>query len=258
MSGYPSRAESEHDIVENSHASTAVSYAYGLAVARDATGARRAQVVAVIGDGALTGGLAYEALNNFGHSGRRAVIVLNDNGRCYAPTVSRLTAAAGAARRPVGVLHARSGSTTSARSTATTSPRSKPVLRDAVDARRPRRRARAHPQGRGVPPRGDRRREAPPRRRRVRSRDRRAGRAPTARRTPPRSARASIALAEAPAGDRRASPRACPAPPGCSRSRSASPTAASTSASPSSTRSPRPRAWRCAACARSWRSTPPS
>ena len=49
-------------------------------------------MVAVIGDGALTGGLAYEALNNFGHSGRRAVIVLNDNGRCYAPTVSRLTA----------------------------------------------------------------------------------------------------------------------------------------------------------------------
>ncbi len=95
MSGYPSRAESEHDLVENSHASTAVSYAYGLAVARDATG-DDATVVAVIGDGALTGGLAYEALNNFGYSGRRAVIVLNDNGRCYAPTVSRLTAVEGA------------------------------------------------------------------------------------------------------------------------------------------------------------------
>ena len=91
LSGYPSRAESEHDLVENSHASTAVSYAYGLAVARDATGDDSA-VVAVIGDGALTGGLAYEALNNLGFSGRRAVIVLNDNGRCYAPTVSRLTA----------------------------------------------------------------------------------------------------------------------------------------------------------------------
>ena len=95
MSGYPSRAESEHDVVENSHASTAVSYAYGLAIARDTTGAE-GEVVAVIGDGALTGGLAYEALNNFGHSGRHAVIVLNDNGRCYAPTVSRLTAVGGA------------------------------------------------------------------------------------------------------------------------------------------------------------------
>jgi 1-deoxy-D-xylulose-5-phosphate synthase len=91
LSGYPSRAESEHDLVENSHASTAVSYAYGLAVARDASG-DDSTVVAVIGDGALTGGLAYEALNNLGYSGRRAVIVLNDNGRCYAPTVSRLTA----------------------------------------------------------------------------------------------------------------------------------------------------------------------
>jgi 1-deoxy-D-xylulose-5-phosphate synthase len=94
LSGYPSRAESEHDLVENSHASTAVSYAYGLAIARDAgTHDRNTHVVAVIGDGALTGGLAYEALNNLGHSGRRVVVVLNDNGRCYAPTVSLLTAA---------------------------------------------------------------------------------------------------------------------------------------------------------------------
>jgi 1-deoxy-D-xylulose-5-phosphate synthase len=95
LSGYPSRAESEHDLVENSHASTSLSYAYGLAVARDAAtvdGESPAHVVAVIGDGALTGGLAYEALNNIGYSGRRVVVVLNDNGRCYAPTVSRLTA----------------------------------------------------------------------------------------------------------------------------------------------------------------------
>jgi 1-deoxy-D-xylulose-5-phosphate synthase len=95
LSGYPSRAESEHDLVENSHASTALSYAFGLAVARDAmaTDAEAdAHVVAVIGDGALTGGLAYEALNNLGYSGRRVVVVLNDNGRSYAPTVSRLTA----------------------------------------------------------------------------------------------------------------------------------------------------------------------
>ena len=67
MSGYPSRAESEHDVVENSHASTALSYAYGLAVARDTSATDPdAHVVAVIGDGALTGGLAYEALNNLG------------------------------------------------------------------------------------------------------------------------------------------------------------------------------------------------
>jgi 1-deoxy-D-xylulose-5-phosphate synthase len=91
LSGYPNRAESEHDLVENSHASTAVSYAFGLAVARDTTGSD-ATVVAVIGDGALTGGLAYEGLNNLGYSGRRAVVVLNDNGRCYAPTISHLSA----------------------------------------------------------------------------------------------------------------------------------------------------------------------
>jgi 1-deoxy-D-xylulose-5-phosphate synthase len=95
LSGYPNRAESEHDLVENSHASTSVSYAFGLAVARDMRterGGSGATVVAVIGDGALTGGMAYEGLNNFGFTGRRAVIVLNDNGRTYAPTVSHLSA----------------------------------------------------------------------------------------------------------------------------------------------------------------------
>lgn len=101
LSGYPNRAESDHDWVENSHASAILSYAHGLATAlnlgrqpdQGATGpdpsARR--VVAVVGDGALTGGMAYEALNNLGHSGRRVVIVLNDNGRSYAPTVSKLS-----------------------------------------------------------------------------------------------------------------------------------------------------------------------
>jgi 1-deoxy-D-xylulose-5-phosphate synthase len=92
MSGYPNRSESEHDWIENSHASTALSYAHGIANAfnlRDIEGERR--VVAVVGDGALTGGMAYEALNNLGHSGRRVVIVLNDNGRSYAPTVSQLS-----------------------------------------------------------------------------------------------------------------------------------------------------------------------
>ncbi len=90
LSGYPNRAESEHDWVENSHASTILSYAHGLASAFEVQGIDR-RVVAVVGDGALTGGMAYEALNNLGHSGKQVVIVLNDNGRSYAPTVSRLS-----------------------------------------------------------------------------------------------------------------------------------------------------------------------
>ena len=92
MSGYPNRAESEHDWIENSHASTALSYAHGIASGfslRGIEGERK--VVAIVGDGALTGGMAYEALNNLGHSRRRVVIVLNDNGRSYAPTVSQLS-----------------------------------------------------------------------------------------------------------------------------------------------------------------------
>jgi 1-deoxy-D-xylulose-5-phosphate synthase len=90
LSGYPNRAESAHDWVENSHASTALSYAYGLAAARARAG-HDGRVVAVVGDGALTGGLAYEGLNNIGWRQLPVVIVLNDNGRSYAPTVSRLT-----------------------------------------------------------------------------------------------------------------------------------------------------------------------
>jgi 1-deoxy-D-xylulose-5-phosphate synthase len=94
LSGYPNREESAHDIIENSHASTVLSYAYGLSVARDAGTDPHRHIVAVIGDGAMTGGMAYEALNNLGHSGQRVIIVLNDNGRSYAPTISNLTAAA--------------------------------------------------------------------------------------------------------------------------------------------------------------------
>jgi 1-deoxy-D-xylulose-5-phosphate synthase len=92
LCGYPSRAESPHDFVENSHASTILSYAYGLAVARDLETADHRHVVAVIGDGSMTGGMSYEALNNLGHSGKRVIIILNDNGRSYAPTISNLTA----------------------------------------------------------------------------------------------------------------------------------------------------------------------
>lgn len=86
LSGYPSRSESEHDIVENSHASTGLSYALGLATARKLNG-EPGKVICVIGDGALTGGMAYEALNNIGHLKAEVIIVLNDNGRSYAPTV---------------------------------------------------------------------------------------------------------------------------------------------------------------------------
>lgn len=90
LSGYPSRAESAHDWVENSHASTSLSWAHGLSAAFARTGQDR-RVVAVIGDGSMTGGMAYEALTNLGHSGERCVIVLNDNGRSYAPTIGKLS-----------------------------------------------------------------------------------------------------------------------------------------------------------------------
>ncbi|CAM3637514.1 1-deoxy-D-xylulose-5-phosphate synthase [Smaragdicoccus niigatensis] len=87
LSGYPSRAESEHDWVESSHASAALSYADGLAKAFELTGQER-HVVAVVGDGALTGGMCWEALNNIAASKHRpVVVVVNDNGRSYAPTI---------------------------------------------------------------------------------------------------------------------------------------------------------------------------
>ncbi|RAN73338.1 1-deoxy-D-xylulose-5-phosphate synthase [Bacillus sp. SRB_336] len=91
MSGYPSRAESEHDIVESSHASSSLSWADGISRARKLTGEGERYVVAVIGDGALTGGMTWEALNNIAaDKDRRVVIVVNDNGRSYAPTVGGL------------------------------------------------------------------------------------------------------------------------------------------------------------------------
>jgi 1-deoxy-D-xylulose-5-phosphate synthase len=91
VSGYPSRAESEHDLVENSHASTGLSYADGLAKAYRLRGEGHRTVVAVIGDGALTGGMAWEALNNIAVAkDSRIVIVVNDNGRSYQPTIGGL------------------------------------------------------------------------------------------------------------------------------------------------------------------------
>jgi len=90
LSGYPSRAESAHDLVENSHASTALSYADGLAKAHQLRGLGNRHVVAVVGDGALTGGMAWEALNNIAAADRPVVIVVNDNERSYAPTIGGL------------------------------------------------------------------------------------------------------------------------------------------------------------------------
>jgi len=91
LSGYPSRAESEHDVVENSHASTALSWADGIAKAYALRGSVDRHVVAVVGDGALTGGMAWEALNNIAAGqDRRLIILVNDNGRSYDPTIGGL------------------------------------------------------------------------------------------------------------------------------------------------------------------------
>ena len=91
LSGYPSRAESVHDVVENSHASTSLSYADGIAKAWEQRGLLGTHhVVAVIGDGGLTGGMAWEALNNIAGSDRQVVIVVNDNARSYSPTIGGL------------------------------------------------------------------------------------------------------------------------------------------------------------------------
>lgn len=92
LSGYPSREESPHDFIENSHASTALSYADGMARAFELSGETERRVVAVIGDGALTGGMCWEAMNNLGFSGRPLVVVLNDNERSYEPTVGSFAA----------------------------------------------------------------------------------------------------------------------------------------------------------------------
>jgi 1-deoxy-D-xylulose-5-phosphate synthase len=94
LSGYPARAESVHDVIENSHASTALSYADGVAKAfelhGDLSGPQGRHVVAVVGDGSLTGGMAWEALNNIAASDRPLVILVNDNERSYSPTIGGL------------------------------------------------------------------------------------------------------------------------------------------------------------------------
>ncbi len=88
LSGYPSREESIHDVIENSHASTALSYADGIAKAFEIHGEKDRHVVAVVGDGALTGGMTWEAINNIADGSQRSiVIVVNDNERSYSPTI---------------------------------------------------------------------------------------------------------------------------------------------------------------------------
>lgn len=87
LSGYPSRAESQHDVIENSHASTALSYADGFAKAFQIQGQEHRRAVAIVGDGSLTGGMAWEALNNIAAAQRPVIIVVNDNGRSYSPTI---------------------------------------------------------------------------------------------------------------------------------------------------------------------------
>jgi 1-deoxy-D-xylulose-5-phosphate synthase len=91
ISGYPNRRESEHDVIENSHASTALSWADGVSRGFSLSGQSDRHVVAVVGDGALTGGMSWEALNNLSpESDRNLVIVVNDNERSYSPTIGGL------------------------------------------------------------------------------------------------------------------------------------------------------------------------
>ena len=91
ISGYPNRRESEHDVIENSHASTALSWADGISRGFSLSGQSNRHVVAVVGDGALTGGMSWEALNNLSpESERNLVIVVNDNERSYSPTIGGL------------------------------------------------------------------------------------------------------------------------------------------------------------------------
>ncbi len=102
LSGYPERAESVHDIVESSHASSSLSWADGISRARKLTGEADRHVVALVGDGALTGGMAWEAVNNIAaDKDRRVVIVVNDNGRSYAPTIGGLADQLAGLRRQV-------------------------------------------------------------------------------------------------------------------------------------------------------------
>ncbi len=106
LAGYPQRAESEHDIVESSHASSSLSWADGISRAFSMTGQRDRYVIAVVGDGALTGGMTWEALNNISDDNdRRLIIVVNDNGRSYAPTIGGMARFLNGVRTRRGYKH---------------------------------------------------------------------------------------------------------------------------------------------------------
>ena len=110
LAGYPQRSESEHDIVESSHASSSLSWADGISKAFEMTGQDDRYVVAVVGDGALTGGMTWEALNNISDDNtRKLIIVVNDNGRSYAPTIGGMARFLNSVRsRVIGALQRRS------------------------------------------------------------------------------------------------------------------------------------------------------
>ena len=260
LSGYPSRSESAHDWIENSHASTALSYADGLAKAfqlrgelADGSGdpARR-HVVPVIGDGAMTGGLAWEGLNNLaGAADRPVVIVLNDNGRAYAPTI-------GGIATHLGGLRARAPCAAAVR-------RSRPGLRR--PGRRPRHRrdraGAARGGGAGPAGAGARDHDEGPRLRRPRSATRRTGctrsaswtrrpgrRASRRRRAGPRCSASRWARSGPSGRTWCASARRWCCRSGSASSRSGSRSGCSTSASPNSTRCAPRRGWRPAGCIR--------
>jgi len=106
LSGFPDREESPHDAFSTGHGGTSISVALGMALSRDLTGDDR-HVVAVIGDGCLTCGMTYEALNHAGHLGTRLIVVLNDNGMSISPTVGALAKRLNAIRTTRGYIRAK-------------------------------------------------------------------------------------------------------------------------------------------------------
>lgn len=113
LAGYPQRVESEHDIVESSHASSSLSWAEGISRAYTLAGKKNRHVIAVVGDGALTGGMTWEALNNISDdNNRNLVIVVNDNGRSYAPTIGGMARFLGSVRTQRSYRILRGGSET--------------------------------------------------------------------------------------------------------------------------------------------------
>ena len=113
LAGYPQRVESEHDIVESSHASSSLSWAEGISRAYTIAGKKNRHVIAVVGDGALTGGMTWEALNNISDdNNRNLVIVVNDNGRSYAPTIGGMARFLGSVRTQRSYRILRGGSET--------------------------------------------------------------------------------------------------------------------------------------------------